>query len=103
MKKRDNGVQIVCIQYYHSLGGELILASMGNALCLCDWNELPCAEQNKRRIGRYVNADFRIATSPVIEQAKRQLDEPTLRIAVGKDDSHEKLWRFTVKGKKVSK
>ena len=75
MKKRDNGVQIVCIQYYHSLCGELILASMGNALCLCDWNELPCAEQNKRRIGRYVNADFRIATSPVIEQAKRQLDE----------------------------
>ena len=75
MKKRDNGVQIVSIQYYHSPCGELILASMGNALCLCDWNGMPCTEQNKRRIGRYVNADFRIAPSSVIEQAKRQLDE----------------------------
>ena len=75
MKKKDNGVQIVSIQYYHSPCGELILASMGNALCLCDWNGMPCTEQNKRRIGRYVNADFRIAPSSVIEQAKRQLDE----------------------------
>lgn len=75
MKKKDNAAQIVSIQYYHSPCGELILASMSNALCLCDWNGMPCAERNKLRIGRYVNADFRIAPSPVIEQAKRQLDE----------------------------
>ena len=75
MKKKDNAAQIVSIQYYHSPCGELILASMGNALCLCDWNGMPCTERNKRIIGRYVNADFRIAPSSVIEQAKRQLDE----------------------------
>ena len=45
------------------------------------------------------------APNPVVIPEKRiiELDEPTLRIAVGKDDSHKKLWRFTVKGKKVSK
>lgn len=45
------------------------------------------------------------APNPIIIPEKRdiELDEPTLRIAVGKDDSHQKLWRFTVKGKKVSK
>ena len=65
----------VSIQYYDSPCGELILASTGNALCLCDWNGMPCAERNIRRIGRYVNAWFMIGSSPVLEQAKRQLDE----------------------------
>lgn len=47
----------------------------------------------------------RAAPNPVIIPEKRdiELDEPTLRKAVGNDDSHKKLWRFTVKGKKVSK
>ena len=66
---------MICIQYYNSPCGELILASMGNELCLCDWNGMPCAERNLCRIGRYVNADFRTEPSSVIEQTKRQLDE----------------------------
>lgn len=75
MNERNNAAQVICIQYYSSPCGELILASMGNELCLCDWNGMPCAERNKRRIGRYVNADFRIETSSVLEEAKRQLDD----------------------------
>ena len=51
------------------------MASVGNELCLCDWNGMPCAERNKRRIGRYVKADFRMASSSVLEQAMRQLDD----------------------------
>ena len=66
---------MICIQYYNSPRGELVLASMGDELCLCDWNGMPCAERNLRRIGRYVNKDFRKETSPVIEQTKRQLDD----------------------------
>ena len=66
---------MICIQYYNSPCGELILASMGDELCLCDWNGMLCAERNLRRIGRYVNADFRTEPSSVIEQTKRQLDE----------------------------
>ena len=66
---------MICIQYYNSPCGELVLASMGDELCLCDWNGMPCAERNLCRIGRYVNEDFRKETSPVIEQTKRQLDD----------------------------
>ena len=66
---------MICIQYYNSPCGELVLASMDDELCLCDWNGMPCAERNLRRIGRYVNKDFRKETSPVIEQTKRQLDD----------------------------
>lgn len=66
---------MICIQYYNSPCGELVLASMGDELCLCDWNRMPCAERNLCRIGRYVNADFRTEPSSVIEQTKRQLDE----------------------------
>lgn len=63
------------IQYYNSPCGEIVLASMGNELCLCDWNEMPCAERNKHRLTKYMNAVFRVETSDVLEQTKKQLDE----------------------------
>lgn len=63
------------IQYYDSPCGEIVLASMGDELCLCDWNEMPCAERNKHRLVKYMNAVFRVETSDVLEQTKKQLDE----------------------------
>ena len=63
------------IQYYNSPCGEIVLASMGDELCLCDWNEMPCAERNKHRLTKYMNAVFRVETSDVLEQTKKQLDE----------------------------
>ena len=75
MNEKNYQAQVICIQYYSSPCGELILASMGNALCLCDWNGMPCAERNKRRLDRYVNVVFCTESSPVLEQTKRQLDE----------------------------
>lgn len=75
MLEKDSNAPIVFIQYHSSPCGKLILGSMNNELCLCDWNDMPCAERNVRRIGRYVNADFRTEPSPVIEAAKMQLDE----------------------------
>lgn len=63
------------IQYYNSPCGEMVLASMGNELCLCDWNEMPCAERNKHRLTKYMNAEFKVETSYVLEQTKKQLDE----------------------------
>lgn len=65
----------VNIQYYNSPCGEIILASMGDELCLCDWNEMSCAERNKHRLLRYMKADFKIGTSPILDQTKKQLDE----------------------------
>ena len=70
--------QNVYIQYYDSPCGELILASVGDALCLCDWNEKPCAERNKHRLARLLHADstdFIEETSPILEQTKQELDE----------------------------
>ena len=68
-------MQQVNIQYYSSPCGEIILASVGEELCLCDWNEMPCAERNKLRLSRYMKAEFKIETSSILEQTKKQLDE----------------------------
>ena len=65
----------VNIQYYNSPCGEIILASMGDELCLCDWNEMPCSERNKLRLSRYMKAVFKIETSPILELSKKQLNE----------------------------
>ena len=65
----------IYIQYYTSPCGELILASMGNELCLCDWNGMSCAERNKSRISKYLNVEFRTGSSSVIEKTKTQLDD----------------------------
>ena len=67
--------QQVNIQYYNSPCGELVLASVGDELCLCDWNEMPCAERNKRRLVRLLGAEFTTASSPILEQTKQELDE----------------------------
>lgn len=62
------------IQYFNSSCGLFVLASFGDKLCLCDWSNNPCAERNKRRIERYLNASFKIETTSVLEEAKSQLD-----------------------------
>lgn len=67
--------KFISVQYYASPCGELILASIGNHLCLCDWSERPCTERNKRRLQRLLNATFVVKTSAIIEAAKLQLDQ----------------------------
>ena len=62
------------MQYYASPCGELILASTGDELCLCDWNGMPCAGRNRHRIERYLQAEFCTESSAVLEETKRQLD-----------------------------
>ena len=67
--------QVVFIQYYNSPCGEIILASAGDCLCLCDWNKMPCAEHNKHRLIRLLNAECIIAPSAILEETKKELDE----------------------------
>ena len=67
--------QIIHIQYYSSPCGEIVLASIGDELCLCDWNEWQCAERNQRRLTRFFNADYKEETSEVLENTKNQLKE----------------------------
>lgn len=63
------------LQYYHSPCGELVLASVGEELCLCDWKDNPCAERNIRRLVSSLNAELKIETSPVSNETRRQLEE----------------------------
>ena len=65
----------VNVQYHLSPCGELVLASVGDELCLCDWKAQPCAERNMRRLERLLGAQFREQSSPVLERTKIELDE----------------------------
>lgn len=70
-----NDKHTINLQYYHSPCGELVLASVGEELCLCDWTNNPCAERNMHRLTRYLNAELKIETSPVSNETRRQLEE----------------------------
>lgn len=67
--------QFICTQHYDSPCGTLVLASFADKLCLCDWNENPFAERNKRRLVEYFKASFRTETCSVLKETKRQLNE----------------------------
>lgn len=67
--------QIVNIQYCHFPCGNMVLASVGDELCLCDWAGKACAERNIRRLKRLLNADIVEQSSDVIQQTMAQLDE----------------------------
>lgn len=71
----SNTKPTIHIQPYYSPCGEIVLASVDDELCLCDWSGMPCAERNKRRFARYIDADFKAETNAILEEAKRQLDE----------------------------
>lgn len=66
---------MINLQHYDSPCGRLILASLDDELCLCDWNDMPSAERNMRRLARHANASFKTETTSVLEETKRQLDE----------------------------
>ncbi len=67
--------QILQTELYDSPCGKLVLASLGNDLCMCDWYGMPYAERNKFRLERILKAQFRYGSSEVLEQAKRELQE----------------------------
>ena len=70
-----NNRKQINIQYYDSPCGRLVLASLADSLCLCDWSDNPFAERNMRRLTRGMNVSFKTGTTSVLEETKRQLDE----------------------------
>ncbi len=60
---------------YDSPCGTVSLGAFDNRLCLCDWTDKSCADRNKRRLLRLLNAGFTEEPSEVILRAKQQLDE----------------------------
>ena len=65
----------ICFQYYDSPCGEMLLASAGDELCLCDWSGMPCAGRNTRRLARWFDAEFTESATEVINLTKARLNE----------------------------
>ncbi|MCM1079734.1 MAG: methylated-DNA--[protein]-cysteine S-methyltransferase [Bacteroidales bacterium] len=65
----------IIISEYHSPCGLLTLGSYGEKLCLCDWQTGKHGRRVMKRLLRITGACIEEGTSPVIEQAMRELDE----------------------------
>ena len=65
----------ITISYFKTPVGELILGSLGNQLCLCDWRYRKMRDSVDKRIKKGLNKEFKIGLSEVIENAKLQLNE----------------------------
>lgn len=63
------------LKRYNSPAGELILASLDDRLCMCDWVCNPHRRKIDRDIQYILQSEFREGTSDVIEETVRQLEE----------------------------
>ena len=59
--------------YFKTPVGEVILGSLGEELCLCDWRYRKMREVIDRRIQKRTSAAFEPGNSAVIEETKKQL------------------------------
>lgn len=63
------------ISRYSSPVGELILGSLGDELCVCDWVSEKQPFASSQRISRHLGVEWEEGSSEVIELAAGQLDE----------------------------
>ena len=68
-------METIRIQYYRSPYGELMLGSLGDKLCLCDWISEKRKEKIGRRMRNTLHAVYEEGASEVIAMAIIQLDE----------------------------
>ena len=66
---------IIKIKRYESPCGVLMLGSIDDKLCLCDWPVEKHRDHVDRRLKRILNAEFEEGSSEVIEKAEQQLNE----------------------------
>lgn len=60
---------------YQSPCGQLLLGSLGDSLCLCDWADGARHERTMSAVARLLGADYSDGESAVIVASMRQLDE----------------------------
>ena len=65
----------IIISEYDSPAGKLILGSLDDKLCLCDWLSRKNRTTIDNRLQQKLKAQFKEGTSFVIKEAKKQLDE----------------------------
>lgn len=73
MQRNDRNV--ILTTRYESPCGALLLGSLGERLCLCDWQAAKDRSRVSRRLQRLLHAEFEEGASEVIDEAVRQLDE----------------------------
>lgn len=66
---------IIIIRHYKSPCGMLILGSLGDKLCMCDWQIEKHRDNVDSRLKRILQAEFKEGTSEVIAMAEKQLDD----------------------------
>lgn len=65
---------VINIQRYHSPCGDLMLGSLGDRLCLCDWAVERHRDNVDARLRRVLKARYEEQSSAVIREAAEQLD-----------------------------
>ena len=63
------------IQYYDSPAGKLILGSMDEKLCICDWVNAPASQKSLDRLARKLTAELVETESDTITKAIAELEE----------------------------
>lgn len=66
---------VILTQRFHAPCGVLVLGSIDDQLCLCDWLVEPHRDQVGRRLTKALQAEIREGPSPVTEQAAAELGE----------------------------
>lgn len=65
----------ICIQHYKTGLAELVLGSIDGSLCLCDYRHRRLRQQVDNRLQRYSGAEYVWQDTPVLGQARQQLDD----------------------------
>lgn len=73
--EKIKGKDKIIVSRYVSPCGTLLIGSFGNRLCLCDWQSGHRRDFVRNRLKRTLNTEFEDGLSPIIEQAKKQLNE----------------------------
>ncbi|MCD7710063.1 MAG: methylated-DNA--[protein]-cysteine S-methyltransferase [Porphyromonadaceae bacterium] len=67
--------KIIYTRLYHTPCGDLRLGAFEGKLCLCDWVNGKHRDSVERRLQTALQADYKEASSAVLQKAARQLDE----------------------------
>lgn len=65
----------IAIQYYYSPCGKLMLGSIAQKLCLCDWISSKHRERTDTRMQRLLKTEYVIGQSDILSRAMSELDE----------------------------
>lgn len=72
---RPNGSQVVCIKHYTAPCGTLMIGSLGEKICLCDWEGSRHRFAIDRRLVQSLRTIYKVVDSQANVEAARQLDE----------------------------